>query len=70
MQEEKEYFTLKEVAEMMGIKRTSLYYYIDALNIQTRRFPLNRNRFVARTDVERIRQAKEQPWKNEDKSVA
>lgn len=61
--DEKEYMTLDEVARSVGLKRPSLYYYIKKLSIDRRKFPYNRHTYIAREDVERIRTAKESPWK-------
>ena len=61
-EEEKEYFTIDEAAAIIGVKRSSIYYYINALGIETHRFKLSRNAYIAKADVERIKEAKEKPW--------
>lgn len=65
MAEDKEYLTLSEAAQAVGLKRASLYYYLDKLKIETRNFPFNRHKYIAASDVERIRTVKESPWKIE-----
>jgi len=65
MTEEKEYITLQEAAEQLGIKRASLYYYLDNMKIEKRRFPLNRHAYITQADFQRIKNAKESPWKTE-----
>lgn len=60
--QQKEYLSMAEVADLIGIKRASLYYYIRALNIQTHKFPLNKRVFISASDVERIKAAKDNPW--------
>ncbi|SRR6266567_92577 len=61
--EEQEYVTLDEAAQALGTKKGSLYYYLRALAIEPRKFPLNKHAFISKTDVERIRVAKSSPWK-------
>ena len=63
---EKEYVTLDEAAESVGLKRPSLYYYLKKLGIKREQFPLNRHTWIARSDLERIRAAKESPWTLDD----
>ena len=63
---EKEYMTLDEAAKAVGLKRSSLYYYLDKLKIERKQFPFNRHRWIAAADVERIRAAKERPWELEE----
>jgi predicted site-specific integrase-resolvase len=71
MSEENEFMTLKEAAEHVGIKRASLYFYLEKLEIKPLKFENNKNAFIARTDVERIKQMREQPWKvSKEKAVA
>lgn len=60
--EEKDYLTMDEAAAAIGVKRASLYYYINALGIKTHKFKLSRKVYLAKADVERIKEAKEKPW--------
>lgn len=57
-----EYMTLSEAALAVGIKRSSLYYYIDKLHIKTQRYDLNKHTYIAVEDVERIKAVREKPW--------
>jgi hypothetical protein len=66
MTEEKEYVTLQEAAAQLGIKRASLYYYLNKMEIKPRRFKMNRHAYITQTDYQRIKTAKESPWKAED----
>lgn len=61
--EEQEYVTLDEAAQALGTKKGSLYYYLRALAIEPRKFPLNRHAYISKVDVERIRIARSSPWK-------
>lgn len=62
MTEEEDYISLTDLAQEIGLKRTSLYHYLAALNIQTHRFPLNKNAYITRADAERIKAVKKHPW--------
>lgn len=57
-----EYMTLDEAAESLGVKRATIYNYIKALGIKTHKFKLSRSTYLAKADVERMREAKEKPW--------
>ena len=59
---QREYMTLDEAAQSVGLKRPSLYYYINALQIKRHHFKFNRHAYIARADVDRIREIKEKPW--------
>jgi predicted DNA-binding transcriptional regulator AlpA len=68
-EEKREYLTLDESAKSVGLKRPSLYFYINKLGIERHKFPLNRHIYLARADVERIRAAKEHPWTIDDEAA-
>lgn len=59
---DKEYLTLAEVAEYIGVKRASLYYYINALDIKMHKFNLDRRSYISQADAKRIKEIKEKPW--------
>lgn len=63
MSEENNYVSLDDFAKEVEMKKTSLYYYIRALGIQTHKFPLNRHAYITREDAEQIRDAIKSPWK-------
>ena len=64
---EKEYMTLAEVAAYVGIKRSSLYYYIKGMEIQTHKFKFDNRTYMRTVDAEKIKQAKMAPWTMEEK---
>lgn len=69
MSDNEEYITLDDAAKEVEMKKGSLYYYLRELGIKTHKFPLNKHAYIARTDVERIVEAKKSPWKiNQAKS--
>lgn len=65
--EGKEYLTLAEVSKYVGLKRTTLYYYISGLNIKTHKFKFDNRTYMSITDAKRIKEAKEKPWTMEEK---
>ena len=54
-----EYISLKDAAERLGVTRPSLHYYIDTLQLEKYRFPLDRQRYLRFSDFEKIRSLKE-----------
>lgn len=62
-EETQDYITLDEAARELGMKKGSLYHYIRALKIEVQTYPLNRYGYIAKTDVERIREQRTHPWK-------
>lgn len=72
MTEEKEYVTLEEAAEELGITRATVYNYMSDLNIKSRKFGRDRKGYLSREQVNLIREYKEKPWKvkpGENRSV-
>ena len=65
MNDNKEYLTLAEVAKHVGVKRTSLYYYIDKMGIKTHDFEFSNHKFLHIKDAERIKIVREKPWLTE-----
>jgi hypothetical protein len=59
---QKEYMTLDDAMREIGVKRTTLYYYQKRpdLNIEIKTFPLDTHAYLLRSDVERIKQLREQ----------
>ena len=52
------YISVKKAGEELGVQRTTMYYYIQQLRIETQKFPLDRKTYIAITDLERIQAAK------------
>ena len=63
MNEEKEYLTLDEAAELLGIKRATFWNYMDDLGIESHKFGRDRRRYLSREEVNRLKEYKESPWK-------
>ena len=60
--EEKEFMTLEEAAQYVGIKRASIYNYMRDLRITPKKFGRERRKYVSLIDVKRIKEYREKPW--------
>lgn len=60
--EEKQYLTLSEVAKLVGVKRTTLYYYIKELEIKTHKFKFDSHAYMHKDDAKKILDIKQKPW--------
>lgn len=60
--EGKEYLDYQEAADYLGIKRATLYNYVNDLDIETHKFKRDRRRYLAIADVKRLEEIKEKPW--------
>lgn len=63
MNEEKEYLTVKEVADELGITRATVYNYMNDLKIKARKFGRDPKAYLSQEQLKRIREYKESPWK-------
>ncbi len=52
--EGREYLDYQETADYLGVKRATLYNYVNDLNIQTHKFKRDRRRYIAIGDVKRL----------------
>jgi excisionase family DNA binding protein len=62
MYEGKEYFTYEETADYLGIKRSTLYNYVQDLDIKTLKFKRDRRHYIALENVQKLEQVLEKPW--------
>ena len=60
--EGREYLDYTEAGDYLGMKRATLFNYIQSLDIQTHKFKRDRRRYLAIADVKRIEGVKFQPW--------
>jgi hypothetical protein len=58
MSEEIKYLSVANASKELGVKRTTVYYYVKALSIELKKFPLDRKAYIAVEDVERIKAEK------------
>ncbi len=61
--EEKEYLTLQEAAEYAGLKRATIYNYLNDLGIKPQKFGRDRRAYISFADAKRLKEYKETPWK-------
>ena len=54
------YITLTEATKQLGVSRATLYYYMRKLNIEKKRFPLDKRVYLLSSDFERILRFKEE----------
>jgi hypothetical protein len=57
-EDEAKFISIENAGRELGVKRTTVYHYIDRLSIKTERFPLDRKTYIAIADLERIKAAK------------
>ncbi len=57
-QEGAKFISIENAGKELGVKRTTMYYYIERLSLKVERFPLDRKTYIAITDLERIKAAK------------
>jgi hypothetical protein len=57
--EQVKYISLHNVGQELGVARGTVYYYIRQLDIQMKKFPLDRKAYIALEDLERIKAAKQ-----------
>lgn len=57
---DEKYISMKDAAENLGVKRPSLYHYVEVLKLEKHRFPLDRQTYLKMSDYEKIRTLKEQ----------
>jgi hypothetical protein len=55
---EPQYTSLNEASNELGVSRSTMYYYLEQLGIETKKFPLDRKTYIALVDFERIKEAK------------
>jgi hypothetical protein len=58
----REYLDYAEAGDYLGIKRATLFNYINDLEIQTYKFKRDRRRYLAIADVKRIEEVLDKPW--------
>ena len=59
---EKEYMTYEEAAEFIGVKRSTLYSIVADRGIKTHKFKYDKKRYLATSDVKRVKEVRENPW--------
>jgi len=47
-----------DAAKVLGVDRSTFYYYKKQLGIELKKFPLDRRKYISNADLERIKDAK------------
>ncbi len=63
MKQDKEYLTLVEAAEYAGLKRATIYNYLNDLGIKPEKFGREKRKYISMADAKRLKEYKETPWK-------
>lgn len=53
-----QYLSMENAGKELGVRRSAMYYYIKQMNIETKKFPLDRKTYISIVDLERIKAAK------------
>lgn len=59
MAENQQYITQEEATKQLGVTRATLYYYMKTLNIEKKKFPLDRHVYLRSSDFEKIKELRE-----------
>src|SRR6266705_2857461 len=60
--EGREYLDYEEAGDYLGMKRATLFNYIDDLKLETHKFLRDRRKYLAMADVKRIEDVIDKPW--------
>lgn len=56
--EDAKFISLESAGVELGVSRSSIYYYIKQLSLETKKFPLDRKTYISIADFECIKDAK------------
>jgi hypothetical protein len=59
-QSEREYISLEEAAETLKVTKPSLYYYLRLLNIERKKFPLDKRVYIKMSDFMQIKKLRDE----------
>ena len=59
MSKDSEHIAIEEAAKLLGVTRSTMYYYRKQLNIEYKKFPLDKHKYLTMADFERISEAKQ-----------
>ena len=54
-----QYISFEDAETELGVTRATLHYYMRALNVERKKFPLDKRAYMRASDFERIKRAKE-----------
>ncbi len=53
------FISIAQASKELGVSRTSVYYYLERLDIATQKFPLDKRTYISITDFERMKAVKQ-----------
>ena len=56
--QEVQFISLNEASKELGVSRSTMYYYLEQLKIQTKKFPLDRKTYITIEDFDLIKATK------------
>ncbi len=56
---DKGYITIEDACQELGVTRSTMYYYRKQLDIEYKKFPLDKRKYLAPDDFSRIKEAKQ-----------
>ncbi len=52
------HISIEEASRLLGVTRSTMYYYRKQLDIEYQKFPLDKHKYLTMADFERIQEAK------------
>lgn len=65
---DEQYISFEEAETQLGVTRATLHYYMRALDIERKKFPLDKRAYMRVSDLERIKRLKEASQKSGPRS--
>lgn len=66
MTERKGYIALTEAAKELGVNRSTMYYYKKNMGIEHKKFDLDKRKYIALADFERLKEARQAAQPSEE----
>lgn len=54
MTDEVKWVSIKDAAKRLKVERPALYYYIRTMDLEKKKFPLDKNVYLKESDIEKI----------------
>jgi transposase-like protein len=52
------YISVEDAAKELGVNRSTMHYYKKQFEVEYKKFPLDKRKYITLTDLERIKEAK------------
>ncbi len=59
MSQQTRYILVEDAAKEVGVQRSTMYYYLKQMKLKTKKFSLDKHTYIAREDLEKIKEAKQ-----------